>query len=44
MGFRKKMIADIKKYGYNHKKPHTYAMTAFRNYDLKGNDWVERFE
>lgn len=25
----------IKKYGYNHKKPHTYAMTAFRNYELE---------
>lgn len=25
----------IEKYGYNHSKPRTYAMTAIRNYELK---------
>lgn len=25
----------IKKYAYNHAKPHTYAMTAFRNFELE---------
>ncbi len=25
----------IKNFGYNHSKPHTYAMTAFRNYELE---------
>ena len=25
----------IEKYGYNHSEPHTYAMTAFRNYELE---------
>jgi hypothetical protein len=24
----------IEKYGYNHKDPHTYAMTAYRNFEL----------
>lgn len=24
----------IKKYGYNHNDPHTYAMTAYRNFEL----------
>ena len=24
----------IEKYGYNHYEPHTYAMTAFRNFEL----------
>ena len=24
----------IRRYGYNHSKPHTYAMTAYRNYEL----------
>ena len=24
----------IERYGYNHSKPHTYAMTAYRNYEL----------
>lgn len=25
----------IKKYGYNHNDPHTYAMTAYRNFELE---------
>ena len=25
----------IEKYGYNHANPHTYAMTAFRNFELE---------
>lgn len=25
----------IKNYGYNHSDPHTYAMTAFRNFELE---------
>ena len=25
----------IEKYGYNHNKPHTYAMTAYRNFELQ---------
>lgn len=25
----------IKKYGYNHRNPRTYAMTAYRNYELE---------
>lgn len=25
----------IKKYGYNHNNPHTYAMTAYRNFELE---------
>ncbi len=25
----------IKKYSYNHSNPHTYAMTAFRNFELE---------
>ena len=25
----------IERYGYNHTKPHTYAMTAFRNFELE---------
>ena len=24
----------IEKYGYNHNDPHTYAMTAYRNFEL----------
>ena len=24
----------IRRYGYNHSRPHTYAMTAYRNYEL----------
>ena len=24
----------ICRYGYNHSRPHTYAMTAYRNYEL----------
>lgn len=24
----------IRRYGYNHSQPHTYAMTAYRNYEL----------
>lgn len=24
----------ISRYGYNHSRPHTYAMTAYRNYEL----------
>lgn len=24
----------IERYGYNHSKPHTYAMTAYRNFEL----------
>lgn len=32
----KKACQDyIDKFGYNHRKPHTYAMTAFRNFELK---------
>jgi len=25
----------IKRFGYNHSKPHTYAMTAYRNFELE---------
>lgn len=25
----------IKKYSYNHRNPHTYAMTAYRNFELE---------
>jgi hypothetical protein len=24
----------IERYGYNHSKPHTYALTAYRNFEL----------